>query len=154
MKPGNRGQAGRALGLLARLEKQALDLERIELTRLDAEMARGGEEWRRIRAAFAAELELAWGLPGGPGPFGPYAERARARARELEAGLERLARTRARAEMGLLDRACRFKALDATAERLRALEAERLAQRIEAARQEAALLRAMRTAGAREEPGA
>jgi hypothetical protein len=130
-----------ALELLARLEKQVLERERLGLRTIEGEIGQCWRELERLDAALAAELGVAWTLPGGPAPFGAYAAAAGARRQQTTARLEALERGRVEAEAGLRRTMRRYKTLEITTERLQARALDRLRRREEAMREEAALLR-------------
>jgi hypothetical protein len=134
----------RALELLTRLAKQDLDNERLALQAVENEIAQRRREVRELETALAVEFGKAWTLPGGPAAFAPYAEACRARQRQLENALARLAQERDRKQTAVHEVLSGYKALDIAMQELRRQAAERLAQRAQAAREEAGLLRLAR----------
>ena len=134
----------RTLELLVRLEKQTLDRERLELQAIENEIAQRQREVQLLEATLAAELGTAWMLPGGLGSFAPFAEACRARQRQLEHRLARLARERQRQQAAVHEVLSNYKALDIATQELRRRAAELLAQRMQAAQEEAGLLRLAR----------
>ena len=133
-----------ALELLARLEKQALDRERLDLQAIETEIAQRRREGQLLEAALAAEFGTAWTLPGGPGPFAPYAAACRARQGQLEDRLARLAQARDQAQAAVHEALISYKALDIATQELRRRAAGLLARQTQAAREEAGLLRLAR----------
>jgi hypothetical protein len=131
----------RALELLTRLEKQALDRERLELRAIEEEIARRREAMRRFDVEFAAELEAAWTTPGGPGLFGAYAARCRIELQQLTDGLARLGQAREQAQAAVQEVLTSYKALDIATHELARQTAALCARREDATREEAALLR-------------
>jgi hypothetical protein len=142
-----RRPAIRALALLARLEKQALDRRRLELLAIEGRLGEDRREALALGAALTREHATAWALPGGPAPFTAYAAAASARRQELEAGIAALERAQAQAEAALREVMRRYKALELGAERLQAREEEQLCRRADTTREETALLRTAARAG-------
>ena len=74
----------RATELLARLERHALDEQRLALAALQAALAGRRAELAALDRRTTDEHAAGWALPGGPQPLAAYAKAAQARRRVLE----------------------------------------------------------------------
>lgn len=82
----------RAAVLLARLRRHEVDQRRLALAAIETDLSRVQQALQSEREALRTEHIRAFELPGGPGPFAPFAEAGRrrraalaARGRELDA---------------------------------------------------------------------
>ena len=132
----------RAIELLTRLERHALDQRRLELQAATAELACRCRQLVQLQHRVAAEHALAFELPGGPQPLAAYARLTQAQARTLRAEEARAGDAVAAAEAGLRRQARRWKTLDLVGLELRAREAARVQRTASAAVEEAAQVRA------------
>jgi hypothetical protein len=123
----------RALDLLTRLERHALDERRLRLTRLVGELTRRRAQRAQLQERIAREHETAFELPGGPRPLAAYLRVARLQEQILEAAAAQLEAAVAAAEAGLQAQLRRWKALDLAGQALRQRETDALlrAARIE-----------------------
>jgi hypothetical protein len=94
----------RAVELLARLERHALDRQRLELGAQARALERAQAGIDALRVRLEVEHALAFELPGGPGPLAPYAAAARARGRELRRAETELRAAVVRAQGALRER--------------------------------------------------
>ncbi len=132
----------RAVDLLTRLERHALDRQRLELQAVAGELEHRRTQLVQLGQRLVLEHALAFELPGGPQPLAAYAGLAQARTEALRAEEARLIEATARAEAGLRERARHWKALDLVGQALRAEAAARAQRDAAAAIAEAAQLRA------------
>jgi hypothetical protein len=131
----------RAVDLLARLERHALDEQRLALTGILRDLERQRAAKLDLSRRLAFEHATAFELPGGPRQSAAYLEVAQARGRALRAAETRLKQEAAAAEARLGERVRSWKGLDLVASELRRSEAN-LARRLAAAQvEEAAALR-------------
>jgi hypothetical protein len=132
----------RAAGLLARLERHALDEQRLVLAGLQAELEGRRAEIAKLERQLVEEHAVGWLLPGGPRLLAAYATASHARQCSLRAAEHQLAEAAKQARGEVAARMRRFKSLDfaAAAERRREAEAEACKERLEI--EEAGALRA------------
>jgi hypothetical protein len=132
----------RAAGLLARLERHALDEQRLVLAGLQAELEGRRAEIAKLERQLVEEHAVGWLLPGGPRLLAAYATASHARQCSLRAAEHQLAEAAKQARGEVAARMRRFKSLDlaAAAERRREAEAEARKERREI--EEAGALRA------------
>jgi hypothetical protein len=132
----------RAAELLARLERHALDEQRLVLAGLQAELEGRRAEIAKLERQLVEEHAVGWLLPGGPRLLAAYATASHARQCSLRAAEHQLAEAAKQARGEVAARMRRFKSLDlaAAAERRREAEAEACKERLEI--EEAGALRA------------
>jgi hypothetical protein len=132
----------RAAELLARLERHALDEQRLVLAGLEAELEGRRAEIAKLERQLVEEHAVGWLLPGGPRLLAAYATASHARQCSLRAAEHQLAEAAKQARGEVAARMRRFKSLDlaAAAERRREAEAEACKERLEI--EEAGALRA------------
>lgn len=136
-----------AAELLARLERHALDEQRLVLAGLEAELEARRGELEALGRELEREHAVAWGLPGGPRLLAAYAAASHARQRALRAAEQRLARAAEEARSALLAGMRRFKSLDLAAAALRRREAEMQCRKTRLEIEEAGALKAAADAG-------
>jgi hypothetical protein len=132
----------RAAELLARLERHALDEQRLVLAGLQAELEGRRAEIAKLERQLVEEHAVGWLLPGGPRLLAAYATASHARQCSLRAAEHQLAEAAKQARGEVAARMRRFNSLDlaAAAERRREAEAEACKERLEI--EEAGALRA------------
>jgi hypothetical protein len=132
----------RAAELLARLERHALDEQRLVLAGLQAELEGRRAEIAKLERQLVEEHAVGWLLPGGPRLLAAYATASHARQCSLRAAEHQLAEAAKQARGEVAARMRRFKSLDlaAAAERRREAKAEACKERLEI--EEAGALRA------------
>jgi hypothetical protein len=132
----------RAIELLARLRRHALDAQRVALAGLTDELDRNRARQVELEHRLVREHALAFELPGGPQPLVGYRNLARARASALRAAELRTAQAVATAEELLRQRLRDWKGLDLAAAELRRRDAQNESRRAAARIDEAASLKA------------
>jgi hypothetical protein len=134
----------RAAELLARLERHALDEQRLVLAGLQAELEGRRAEIAKLERQLVEEHAVGWLLPGGPRLLAAYATASHARQCSLRAAEHQLAEAAKQARGEVAARMRRFKSLDlaAAAERRREAEAEAEACKERLEIEEAGALRA------------
>jgi hypothetical protein len=130
----------RAAGLLARLERHALDEQRLVLAGLQAELEGRRAEIAKLERQLVEEHAVGWLLPGGPRLLAAYATASHARQCSLRAAEHQLAEAAKQARGEVAARMRRFKSLDLAAAAERRREAEACKERLEI--EEAGALRA------------
>ncbi len=119
----------RSAELLTRLEKHALDQERLALQALEGELARLQQELAAAGQRLAAEHVAAWDLPGGPRRLAAYRAGEAARLQTLLDAARHHEQAVAQAQMGLQGRLRSYKALELAA---RGMAARAAAQQMKA----------------------
>lgn len=132
----------RSTELLARLEKHALDQERLALLALETELARLRQEMAAAERRIACEHATAWDLPGGPRQLTAYLEGEAVRQRSLFGTARDLAQTVAHAQKGLQGRLRSYKALELAARGMAARAALHQMKELQAEVEEAGAVRA------------
>jgi hypothetical protein len=130
----------RAAELLARLERHALDEQRLVLAGLQAELEGRRAEIAKLERQLVEEHAVGWLLPGGPRLLAAYATASHARQCSLRAAEHQLAEAAKQARGEVAARMRRFKSLDFAAAAERRREAEACKERLEI--EEAGALRA------------
>jgi hypothetical protein len=130
----------RAAELLARLERHALDEQRLVLAGLQAELEGRRAEIAKLERQLVEEHAVGWLLPGGPRLLAAYATASHARQCSLRAAEHQLAEAAKQARGEVAARMRRFKSLDLAAAAERRREAEACKERLEI--EEAGALRA------------
>jgi hypothetical protein len=113
----------RSTELLARLEKHALDQERLALQALEHELARLNQELTAAERALRGEHAAAWALPGGPRRLTPYLAVETARQGALRHAAQELQQKVEHAQTELQARPRRYKSLELAARGLAARDA-------------------------------
>ena len=139
----------RAVELLARIEKQELDRERLALLAVEAELAARRDELAALRRGLAVEHGAAWVLPSGPGRLAPYFRSAQERQRRLGEAERELEDARDMARQALSQRLRNHKSLELVAEQLQEQEARRAAVKARGEVEEASQLKAASARGGR-----
>lgn len=131
----------RAVALLRRIRRHEVDQRRLALVAIETDLIQVRQALKNEREALRIEHMRAFELPGGPGPFAPFAEAGRrrraalaARDRELDARKDA-----ARAELHAAVRD--WKSLDLVLAALQAAAEAEAARHRQAALEESALLR-------------
>jgi len=114
-----------AVELLARIEKQELDRERLALLAVEAELAARRDELAALRRGLAVEHEAAWALPAGPSGLAPYFRSGLERQRRLGQLGRELEVARGLAQEALSRRLRSHKSLELVARQLQEQEARR-----------------------------
>ena len=131
----------RALVALRRLEERALEEARTALAAAQAASEAGRQTLDHLRTAYADELATGLALPDGPRLVAAFAEGLRARLAAALRALDQLEKEEAARKAGLLELATRARILEAAAERLEQREQTAAARQVQAALDEAALIR-------------
>jgi hypothetical protein len=132
----------RATELLVRLERHALDQERLALRALESELAIRHQELAEITRTFAAEHAAAWNLPGGPQHLAAYLTREGVQHRAIREAANGLQRAVAQGRMGLQARLQSYKALELAAGEIAARDEWEQVRRVRAEVEEVASVRA------------
>jgi hypothetical protein len=139
----------RAVELLARIEKQELDRERLALLAVEAELAARREELAALRRGLAVEHEAAWALPAGPSGLAPYFRSGLERQRRLGQLGQELEVARGLAQEVLSRRLRSHKSLELVAEQLQGQEALRATAAARGEVEEASQIKATSARGRR-----
>jgi hypothetical protein len=139
----------RAVELLARIEKQELDRERLALLAVEAELAARRDELAALRRNLAVEHEAAWALPAGPSGLAPYFRSGLERQRRLGRLGQELEVARGLAQEALSRRLRSQKSLELVAEGLQEQEARRAMAKARGEVEEASQLKAASARGRR-----
>lgn len=136
-----------AAELLARLERHALDEQRLILAGLEAELEAQRTEIARLGRELETEQPVGWRLPGGARLLAGYAGASHARQRALRSAERELAQATEQARAALLAQLRRFKSLELAAAAELQREAAALARRERLEIEEAGALRAAAAPG-------
>jgi hypothetical protein len=139
----------RAVELLAWVEKQELDRERLALLAVKAELAARRDELAALRRGLAAEHEAVWALPGGPSRLAPYFRSGQERQRRLGELERELEVAQGLAQEALSRRLRSHKSLQLVAEGLQEQEARRATAAARGEVEEASQLKAASARGRR-----
>ena len=132
---------GRAIDLLARLHRHAVDRRRGETAALAAELQRTDAAMADEARRRVLEHGVAFALPGGPRPLAPLTEASRRRTGALVEQRAKIEIKLADAQAALMDAAQRWKSLDTAMSALRAAAERAAILREQREVEEAALLR-------------
>ena len=135
------GKTGRALELLARVERRELDRERQDLAAASGRLAAALEALAGLDARFGSELGLALGMPDGPRLAAAFAHGHRTRRAERAAEAGRLEAEVARLGEAVKARAVALRTLELAEERVVGRERAEAAARRQALLDEVAVLR-------------
>ena len=102
----------RATELLARLEKYALDEQKLALQELEAALAASRDKQKAVQRGLARELAAAWTVSGGPGGSSCFLAGQLKRVGSLRASEQALTVARDRAQAELRVRLGRFKTME------------------------------------------
>lgn len=131
----------RATELLARLEKHALDEQRIVLQTLEAALMARQDELAALGRDLATQHVTAWALPGGPRHLDGYAAEQIKRQRNLHQDMCSMVAARDLAQTALRERLQSYKTMEeADQRRLRRITGDKL-RRSQAEVDEACALR-------------
>ncbi len=132
----------RALELLVRLEKHALEERRLALRTHDVALEALRSELAGLQDVFVTEHAAVWGLPGGPGRLTGHAGTILARLRRLQSDEASTASAREQALTALQEQLLRQKTLELAALGQRTRAQAALCRRAQAAADEAGAVRA------------
>ena len=131
----------RATELLARLEKHALDEQRIVVQTLEAALVARQDELAALGRDLATQHVMAWALPGGPRDLTGYTAEQLERQRSLHQDMCSMVAARDLAQTALRERLQSYRTMEeADQRRLRRIAADKL-RRSQAEVDEACALR-------------
>ncbi|MFZ1429372.1 MAG: hypothetical protein WAS21_21670 [Geminicoccaceae bacterium] len=131
----------RATELLARLEKHALDEQRIVLQTLEASLTAQRDELAALDRDLATQHVKAWVLPGGPRHLAGYAAEQMERQRSLQQEARAMAAARDLAQTALRARLQSYRTMEEADQRRVERAADDMLRRSQAEVEEACALR-------------